>query len=747
MQVERSEETKPELVGVQVINYKNLRDVWLPWSDGLALFGVNGAGKTNLLECLALLLGTPQTLALAAARLAHPAPGAMAVLLKMPPSALPYPPDEAFWWEERVDEDLVGLLPFLGRPVADASWWRLLGATHGRDFAQALTGNLPAPVAEWLAGAAAASVVRYDLEEIEWSGTADSRTMPQVRRCFGRTLMADAVPAHVAKVADQLPDVFAPLRAHLGADTPLQSGWVPVLELPKAQSAPATLQWIAGARTAEEVSADLERAFAEASEPAEQLAELLEELGTRRVPEDQGWHWWLHEWAAALGRDELLLTLPGVTLDASGQWDADFEVRNSGTPFGLGRHTGKADLLEYFSAGERRWIDEALATTARELNRFAERAALYADCFRDLQDEALEAAIAGIVDNVARAVDHDGYWAGETYEQLLRCLEPYLLTAARARLVSEGLVMTAWNMHHNPGLRLLMPQLVVRVFDEPEAHLHPAAQRRTAVALQRLRLRGQNVLIASHSAHFLDLPDWTQVHVERLGLETKLVPVPPSTQAQGDLARQLGVNRGELLAGIDALLLVEGQHDQVMLERMFGADLRAAGIAVVRMHGTNNLLATAELDFLDRYLDVPVIVLLDYTSVDRVKAGLAETHEERQLGRLLKECDRRGRPTLCVGLNLPDIVCYLPDTAVRQVSPDFPGWDVVVARFREHDDRPSFKKWVKSTFRTDLTTTARIERIVDVMERQHLPPVAELSQSVRTIISHTPTMWQSSTST
>jgi len=38
----------PALVGVEVREYKNLVDLWLPWSDGIATFGVNGAGKTTL---------------------------------------------------------------------------------------------------------------------------------------------------------------------------------------------------------------------------------------------------------------------------------------------------------------------------------------------------------------------------------------------------------------------------------------------------------------------------------------------------------------------------------------------------------------------------------------------------------------------------------------------------------------------------------------------------------------------------
>jgi hypothetical protein len=47
---------------VYIPAYKNLRDIWIPWSDGLALLGANGAGKSNVLEAFALLLGTEETL-------------------------------------------------------------------------------------------------------------------------------------------------------------------------------------------------------------------------------------------------------------------------------------------------------------------------------------------------------------------------------------------------------------------------------------------------------------------------------------------------------------------------------------------------------------------------------------------------------------------------------------------------------------------------------------------------------------
>lgn len=83
----------PEILSLSIQRYKNLADVELPWLDGLALFGQNGAGKTNLLECLALLAGTDQTPLLAADRLDDPVGAALALTVRVGPDLLPFPPD------------------------------------------------------------------------------------------------------------------------------------------------------------------------------------------------------------------------------------------------------------------------------------------------------------------------------------------------------------------------------------------------------------------------------------------------------------------------------------------------------------------------------------------------------------------------------------------------------------------------------------------------------------------------------
>lgn len=61
-----------ELVRLLVPAYKNLRDVVIPWTSGVTLIGANGAGKTNLLETMALLFGTDETLDRSSDRLALP---------------------------------------------------------------------------------------------------------------------------------------------------------------------------------------------------------------------------------------------------------------------------------------------------------------------------------------------------------------------------------------------------------------------------------------------------------------------------------------------------------------------------------------------------------------------------------------------------------------------------------------------------------------------------------------------------
>jgi recombinational DNA repair ATPase RecF len=51
----------PEILQVEIRRFKTVAEASIPWSDGMALFGANAAGKTNVLEAIALMLGDDAT--------------------------------------------------------------------------------------------------------------------------------------------------------------------------------------------------------------------------------------------------------------------------------------------------------------------------------------------------------------------------------------------------------------------------------------------------------------------------------------------------------------------------------------------------------------------------------------------------------------------------------------------------------------------------------------------------------------
>jgi hypothetical protein len=332
-----------------------------------------------------------------------------------------------------------------------------------------------------------------------------------------------------------------------------------------------------------------------------------------------------------------------------------------------------------------------------------------------------------ILEAVDEAERDGGVWLRFVFDDLLKgagkALKSVELNDLR-RLVSELVVALSGTGN-----------LVVRVFDEPEAHLHPAAQRRLITTLDKLDSADANIVISSHSPHFLGMPGYAQAHVDSTeGYSHIDVLGPGDVQARDALARQLGITNGELFAGIGALLIVEGEHDRLILEALYDKDLRSAGIAVVRMHGTNNLLATAELDFIERYLDVPVVVLVDNAKVDRVEDGRVDyerlSDEEKKLRDLRKS--RRGRKQYKpFGLERPDITAYLNETAIRQIHPGFSGWGRVMRDFNALSYRPKFKDWVWERHAADLRTARQIRQVLDKMTNQDLPPVNELTRVVK----------------
>lgn len=135
---------------------------------------------------------------------------------------------------------------------------------------------------------------------------------------------------------------------------------------------------------------------------------------------------------------------------------------------------------------------------------------------------------------------------------------------------------------------------IVLGIEEPEAHLHPHAQRLVfADVLRQPPGREQSVIVTTHSPHIVSVSPPQNLIVLRstggevqvgVAAEADLTPVE-----WDDIGRYLDATRGELVFA-RRVLLVEGFAEAVMLPKLAAdasIDLDKAGVSVCAIHGTH----------------------------------------------------------------------------------------------------------------------------------------------------------------
>jgi hypothetical protein len=267
----------------------------------------------------------------------------------------------------------------------------------------------------------------------------------------------------------------------------------------------------------------------------------------------------------------------------------------------------------------------------------------------------------------------------------------------------------------NPPVQLSYTGASVRpkilLIDEPEQHLHIDAQHQAALWCMAQARQNHAVLVASHSPAFAALPPEraTTCKVTREGRKTVLKELPPvhgpdAVARARDLGFELGMGRTALAQFTRAVLVVEGEWDCQLLYAFFLKDLAAQRILVVPLQGSEELLALADAAVIPA-LGVPTIALLDEVRAtspsDFAELPAPLSKAERGLRDLSAAL---GEALRIVRYEDPDVICALPEAAVRRAFPHarFPGWDLLLTEWRNERDagstNDSFKKWaLKST--------------------------------------------------
>ena len=166
------------------------------------------------------------------------------------------------------------------------------------------------------------------------------------------------------------------------------------------------------------------------------------------------------------------------------------------------------------------------------------------------------------------------------------------------------------------------------VIDEPGRHLHPRLEREAAGWLKTFAKKpATQVVVATHSPRFLRL---TRDVVWNFFTPRAGEPADPSMprpslittfrphehDAFGSLAAIMGFDRGELLAGVELVLFVEGISDVYVLSELFGSELHAEGVAMFPYQGVHEAAqkGIVEAEILLHYTAADIAVLVDNAS-------------------------------------------------------------------------------------------------------------------------------------
>jgi len=158
---------------------------------------------------------------------------------------------------------------------------------------------------------------------------------------------------------------------------------------------------------------------------------------------------------------------------------------------------------------------------------------------------------------------------------------------ARRSLALAGLELyrdpELWPLAMDP----ILPRLALLLLEEPEAGLHPAAQRQTARRLKDWSTYGLQLLMVTHSPAFVNAAPIEGVRLARHRLSYPVTNTIIQPADLREIQKSLGIKPSDILLA-RRFLVVEGESDRLVLQAWaarIGADLKAHGIQVVPAGG------------------------------------------------------------------------------------------------------------------------------------------------------------------
>jgi energy-coupling factor transporter ATP-binding protein EcfA2 len=160
------------------------------------------------------------------------------------------------------------------------------------------------------------------------------------------------------------------------------------------------------------------------------------------------------------------------------------------------------------------------------------------------------------------------------------------------------------------GRRLPAQPFEMWFLDEPDAALHATAERHAVNGLVAAATEANAmIVVATHSQAFLNHGGVMPHHVGRAA--DGCVTAHPLGAVQRQRVADLGLTPADLLLLTRLVLVVEGAHDQIVIDALVGDQLAELGVLTMPMRGGRLLATVVDSHLLAYFADVPVVAALD----------------------------------------------------------------------------------------------------------------------------------------
>lgn len=286
------------------------------------------------------------------------------------------------------------------------------------------------------------------------------------------------------------------------------------------------------------------------------------------------------------------------------------------------------------------------------------------------------------------------------------------------------------------------------LLDEPELALHRSAERFMAKGLASVAEEQElAVVVATHSPEVLDDPR-TEIHLVRRADQGLLNghQVHRFVESSKIDLQEFGLLPSDLLRRQKGFLLVEGQHDLIILRELIGEELDQMRVEMLPMRGAGKLTSALDSRVLYDFTSAHMFVLLDALRSSEIQLIWAEAmrlaktdsqevavmyvdkslrelklDEANALAAFLTRTIERGLESrhTPLGLSRPDVLDYLPVDAFVEGAES---WDSLRDELATSAGSPQsgskFKKWLASAKKADLS----LEHISAVSKQlDHIP--------------------------